>query len=215
VPRIARVSRPGGLPKSAKRHGRQGTPEDWRRIRERVEVLETFDLGWWVPRLRPILDEFVRTAEGNPDRDFWKAIYKPEEVYGGEVVNGWLIDLFPYLRDAPIRVSNPTLKIARTHWMLPLKHGLPPSCFGLGLSRVPVKLNLQDGSSNNVELLAGFAGVGQSAEDLALFPMINWCVAKSEAQSEIGVRGAVSRTQRGMRRLRSVLPRCSRPGDAH
>ena len=43
-----------------------GTVEDWQRIRARVEVLETFGLGWWVSRLRPILDQFVDAAGGHP-----------------------------------------------------------------------------------------------------------------------------------------------------
>jgi len=30
--------------------------------------------------LRPILDEFVPAASGQPTPDFWKAIYKPEEA---------------------------------------------------------------------------------------------------------------------------------------
>jgi hypothetical protein len=156
----------------------QGTPEDWRRIRERVEVLETFDLDWWVPRLRPILDEFVRTAEGNPDRDFWKAIYKPEVAYGAKPITGWIVDLFPYLADPPRRQRNFAFKCIRRDWALPQDHGVPPSCFGLGISRVPVKLSFEDGSENDIEVLAGFAGIGQ-AEDLALFPMVSWCVAKA------------------------------------
>jgi uncharacterized protein DUF4419 len=47
-------------------------------MRQRIEVLETFDLKWWVSRLRPILDEFIDTAEGKPRRELWKAIYKLE-----------------------------------------------------------------------------------------------------------------------------------------
>jgi hypothetical protein len=27
----------------------EGTPEDWRRIRSRVEVIETYGLEWWLP----------------------------------------------------------------------------------------------------------------------------------------------------------------------
>ena len=61
-----------------------GSLQDWQRIRARVEVLETFGLEWWVARLRPVLDEFVRTAEGHPSREFWQAIYKPKQAYGAE-----------------------------------------------------------------------------------------------------------------------------------
>src|SRR5450755_2226001 len=64
----------------------QGTCEDWQRIRARIEVLGTYGLEWWVSRLRPIVDQFVRAAGGNPDREFWKAIYKPLPVYAAESV---------------------------------------------------------------------------------------------------------------------------------
>jgi len=53
----------------------QGTVEDWQRIRDRIEVLATYDLDWWTSRLAPILGEFVATANGEPDLEFWQAIY--------------------------------------------------------------------------------------------------------------------------------------------
>lgn len=51
-----------------------GTAQDWSRIRDRIGVLETFGLSWWTDRVRPILDQFVATAEGEPDVEFWQAI---------------------------------------------------------------------------------------------------------------------------------------------
>ncbi len=72
-----------------------GQLQDWQRIRARIEVLATFGLEWWVQRLRPILDEFVETAEGRPNRVFWQAIYKPKQAYGDSAVTGWIADLFP------------------------------------------------------------------------------------------------------------------------
>jgi hypothetical protein len=162
----------------------QGTPDDWRRMRARIEVLATFGLDWWVSRLRPVLDEFVRSADGKPDRDFWKAIYKPKAVYGGESATGWIADLFPYLRDAPERLRNPVFETPRTAWMVPVAKGIGPSAFPSGLSRAPVKLAFVDGSEGGVDLLAGFLGVGQNPEDNALYPIISWSVMKSLPQVE-------------------------------
>jgi hypothetical protein len=82
-------------------------------MRERIEVLETFGLDWWLSRLRPILDEFVRAAEGKADRGFWREIYKfrpPKGPYDSERVTGWLVDLFPYLGDGPDRKRNPVFE---------------------------------------------------------------------------------------------------------
>jgi len=103
-----------------------GTPEDWRRMQERIEVLATYDLQWWTSKLAPILDEFIMAAEGKPDRDFWKAIYKPEKFYATESATGWIADLFPYLfskedeRLLPMR--NLILGTQRVNW-LPAKAG--------------------------------------------------------------------------------------------
>ncbi len=82
-----------------------GSVEDWERMRARIEVLSTFGLEWWTRRLRPILDEFVETAKGRPNLRFWQAIYKPQDAYGDSSVTGWIVDLFPYLGNAPKRVK--------------------------------------------------------------------------------------------------------------
>ncbi len=96
-----------------------GTVEDWRRMRARVEVLATFELEWWVKRLRPILDQLIATAEGKPDVAFWQAIYKPRETYGAEMVTGWIADLFPYLGEPAARERN---------LPLPTPQRRPPIC---------------------------------------------------------------------------------------
>jgi hypothetical protein len=58
----------------------EGNTNDWQRIRDRIGVLATYGLEWWTSRLAPILDEFVSTANGEPDLEFWKAIYKPRKT---------------------------------------------------------------------------------------------------------------------------------------
>jgi hypothetical protein len=170
-----------------------GTVEDWERVRARVEILDGFGLTWWVKRLRPILDEFVHTAEGNADRAFWQAIYKPKKAYGDHTVTGWLADLFPYLNDAPERRRNHILQYEREDWAVPIVHGVD-TAFGLGdlgadkgvgqksfpsgLASVPVNLKFPSGTSEGLDLVAGFFGVEQSADDLAVSPVIGWAVVE-------------------------------------
>jgi hypothetical protein len=170
----------------------EGSLDDWQRIRARVEVLDTYGLEWWVSRLRPILDEFILTAEGHPTREFWKAIYKPQKAYGDEVVTGWITDLFPYLGDAPRRQRNHVFEEERHDWALPIDQGVQtggrmvraPSSKGVrlktfpsGLSSVPVKLTFNDRPDRDVELVAGFFAVKQHP-DGALSPVIGWSVAE-------------------------------------
>jgi hypothetical protein len=179
-----------GIPKIAL----EGTPADWRLMRERIEVLATYDLGWWTSRLAPILDEFIATAEGHPDRRFWQAIYKPRPAYATEMATGWITDLFPYLGDRPERRRNETLERARENWILdnPNKEKNPFSGVGVGLnsfpsglSRAPVKVKVtSSGLETDVALIGGFAGVGQQTDDCALFPIISWGVAEKSEEKE-------------------------------
>lgn len=141
-----------------------------------MEVLATFDLEWWVARLRPILDEFVRTADGEPDRAFWQAIIKPQRVYVTDRVTGWIADLFPYLKDPPERRRNPVFDTPRENWGVPKQHGIPPKAFPSGFSQVPVRRAFPDRPEQSADLMAGFFGVGQNDSDKALYPIISWAM---------------------------------------
>jgi hypothetical protein len=170
-----------------------GSLDDWQRIRARVEVIETFDLGWWVARLRPILDEFVQTVAGRPDMKFWQAIYKPKQAYGTETVTGWVADLFPYLNDSPDRRRNHVFEHDREDWAIPVEKGVKTTSglgepgaekgvatksFPSGLASVPVTLTLPNGQTTGIDVVAGFLGVEQGPEDLALSPVISWSVTE-------------------------------------
>lgn len=39
----------------------------------------------------------VETVAGKPDWEFWKHICKPQSMYGGEVITGWLAELIQIL----------------------------------------------------------------------------------------------------------------------
>ncbi len=170
----------------------EGTPEDWQRMRERIELLATYDLGWWTDRLAPILDEFVATAKGSPDRKFWQSIYKPRQAYATELATGWITDLFPYLGDPPNRRRNETFARPRKNWIFENPGegerifggvGVSMKSFPSGISKAPVKVQ-SPCSETEVELIGGFAGVGQRTEDLALYPIINWAVAEKSATQD-------------------------------
>jgi len=176
-----------------------GSVEDWQRIRERVEVLETYRLRWWVRRLRPILDEFIRTVEGTPNLQFWQAIYKPKEAYATTTVTGWIADLFPYLGNSPGRRRNHVFKYEREDWAIPVEHGVNSVVFGepgagrgagidsfpFGLASVPVKLLLRNEAKGSFDLVGGFLAVEQDAKSLSLSPLIGWCVAERAPASPV------------------------------
>jgi len=169
----------------------EGTPEDWQRIRERVEVLATFDLEWWTSRLTPILEQFVTTSAGSPDRAFWQAIYKPTRFYVTDPATGWIADLFPYLSQ---RIPNPKfcrnriLETERRDW-LPVDSnsrgvGVALESFPCGLSSAPVNIQFSDSSQPlDVVLMAGFFGVFQDPGDLSLSPEVAWAVVNGDPRA--------------------------------
>jgi uncharacterized protein DUF4419 len=161
-----------------------GLVEDWQRILSRVEQLSRYDLRWWTDRLLPICEAFVQTAAGKPPREFWRSIYKPEGIYGENVITGWLADLFPYVLDPHhTRASSPTVKnpvLSVPRRKLTVDHGIVPSSLPRGLSRVPVTLETRT-TETRLELMAGFIGVKlDRRKDERLEPEIGWGVREAE-----------------------------------
>jgi hypothetical protein len=152
-----------------------GSVDDWQRMRERIEVFESFGMDWWVQRLRPILDQFVLAAAGEPEREFWQGMYKfrPSRLgpYDASMVTGWVVDLFPYLGD-PFRKRNHAFDDGG-------KREVAAGAFPPGLSKVSVRLRLVDDdrrelSTRDLDLVAGLFGLQQL--DTSLAPVISWCL---------------------------------------
>ena len=204
----------------------EGTIDDWERMRQRAEVLATYDLDWWVSKLRPILDQFVATANGNPDRDFWRAIYKPERAYFSELASGWITDLFPYLSEAPQRRRNSLLEKPRVDWvpMSTKQAGVSLDSFPSGISRAPLRIESPREADRDVALIGGLVGVGQRSHDYALYPLINWAVVEAHPCGSISPQAKDDLLQYGLAfppcgsvsccRLHCCqrVPRCIHPG---
>jgi hypothetical protein len=75
-----------------------GTPADWRRIRERVDIVAELGMDVWAQSLAPIADHFVLASDGKVDLAHWKRIYKPRDAYGSETITGWIARLYPYVK---------------------------------------------------------------------------------------------------------------------
>jgi hypothetical protein len=171
-----------------------GTPAAWRDLQARLEVLREYDAAWWVDPLLPIAEQWVRTAEGSPDLDFWQCLYNAQETYGGELVCGWVCRLYPYLNTptGPTRFE-PTPFVPKKKGVL--ERLLRPStsrarwlCSGLtedsvpsGLSSVPIDLVANDGERRRLIGLAGFLGAAQELGPRgAIFPQVGWAIRDDE-----------------------------------
>lgn len=153
----------------------EGTVDDWRAIRARVDVVAEYDLAWWARVLRPVLDQFVAAAAGTVDDEFWQAAYKPAQAYDGEIPKGWICAFYPWL-EAPSgrRYRNTELDAGPVSSPWVFKGGVSPSRTPSGWSRVPVKM-----IPENIELtvFGGLAGVAQD-DDGTVRAAAAWGVAK-------------------------------------
>lgn len=153
-----------------------GTADDWRAIRGRLDVLEEYDLGWWTRKLAPVCDQFVRAAEGRPDRAFWQAIYKPKAAYAVELATGWIRLFFPYLQGEGGKFVRSSLEA----------DGLPPRQFPMGLSSAPVRIDEPDGSTREmVNLVGGLVGVWEDPDRKTLRPELGWAVHSDAAATAL------------------------------
>ena len=172
----------------------EGTPEDWSLLREKALSLGQFELEWWMDELKPILDQFVDAASGKVDLEFWRRIYKLKEAYAQQRINGWVVNLFPYIEDGTKK--NPCLG----QWMtIPLnkrrkiakckyssddmnEDGLKSNLFPPGIVSTPFVLKFLLGKEYNMVFFAGFMAATQDPETLAIHPEIGWAVADEEAE---------------------------------
>ncbi len=156
----------------------EGTPDDWRSVLKKTKQLEPFGLGEWVKGLEPVLEEFIRAAEGKPNRPFWQGIVKKDrvkELVGGAYVStgkttqldGWMLKFFPN-EDGLTLDSVPNTKKMPTERV-----------------RVGFKFNEYDEKGKllgqmPMELWAGFIGATEDAATNSLRPKIGWLVRIAE-----------------------------------
>ncbi|AKQ69665.1 hypothetical protein A176_006577 [Myxococcus hansupus] len=148
-----------------------GTPEDWKAIRRRIDVIQELDLSWWTSSLIPIMDAFVSASEGRPDREYWKEMYKPAKAYGWDRATGWIARLIPYVAGhGSFSSRNPMLKTSHAELMASCAKaasdrwyegpGLALQDAPAGLSSVPLKVTLPGrGESEAWTLEAGVLAV--------------------------------------------------------
>jgi hypothetical protein len=94
----------------------RGTRDDWVSLRQRTESLGSFmtnnSAEIWLSVLLPILDEFIKSYDGEVNSAFWQTMVKFRETPPGsdayEYIPGWIQDFFPYLDgDSPSRYVRP------------------------------------------------------------------------------------------------------------
>jgi len=164
-----------------------GTEADWVQLRDRAEALgnkmtaEVHNL--WLPKLLPVLDQFVAAYKGDVHHGFWQSMVKMrhKDAFGSgesskDYVTGWLQIFFPYLNNSRL---NKNMK----HWEHCYWEGPETGDFPSMLSSAPV-----DWDGKELHFHAGITGFTQDPTDGALRPVLGWRITndpEKEAENRI------------------------------
>jgi hypothetical protein len=188
-----------------------GTPEDWRAIRRRIDVMAELDLEWWTSSLIPIADELIRASEGQPDRALWQELYKPRQAYGPERATGWVARLFPYVGSAGLYdARNPLLETSHAELMAAAEDedltgaGLALKDVPGGLASVPMELLVTSTGKRATWAIEGGVLAVEVTADGGLMPRAGVVVR----EGHVSVTAVVAR----MRQAHEVTPRTEGSG---
>jgi hypothetical protein len=149
-----------------------GTPDDWASMRRRLAAVREFDLTWWTEALDPVLAKLEATARGTIDHEFWRRLYKLENMSGGPYTSGWLTTLFAYLCSPPRRNTFPS-------YDRPHGSSYTLADFPAGRTRVPFTWQVVT-QRRTLDLVGGLWGVTQD-ESGALGVASGWLVGPPTA----------------------------------
>eukprot|EP00558_Chaetoceros_sp_UNC1202_P005544 CAMPEP_0197243466 /NCGR_PEP_ID=MMETSP1429-20130617/8915_1 /TAXON_ID=49237 /ORGANISM="Chaetoceros sp., Strain UNC1202" /LENGTH=141 /DNA_ID=CAMNT_0042703697 /DNA_START=67 /DNA_END=489 /DNA_ORIENTATION=+ len=131
----------------------EGTPEDWRTLREKINRLPQYNMEGqdkvmtqWHSLLSQVLDEFVKSVEGSPDLNFWDTVLSHHGGGSGpSYISGW-VTVFACFN-------------AKGDWQGRLRQSskwpkIDTAKIPVGAVSVPVKLN-DNGKEYDAQMVAG------------------------------------------------------------
>ncbi|EGC29632.1 hypothetical protein DICPUDRAFT_42586 [Dictyostelium purpureum] len=168
-----------GLPKVTL----HGTVEDWVDIKNRIERLKEFNISEpepddqketnymnrWIELLHPIIDQFIATSSGNPDKEWWNKIINLHQQSGGDIITGWVGSFCVFGKEGQWNASS--------HIMSSTQYPEPRVCISdipYGYTCTPIVLKDGDGVQYNSELYSGHITTKILNEGTNLEPSIDW-----------------------------------------
>ncbi|OHT06438.1 hypothetical protein TRFO_25552 [Tritrichomonas foetus] len=147
----------------------EGTVKDWELIKDKLQIIQKYDLEWWVSKLEPIIDEIIQTKKGNVNKKFWLQMIRYKNIrgiYKRTCIDGWICTFYPYNKYGNKNQLNQIFD----------QNNLPREVL-----TVPMKLTtIYPGKQ--VEYLCnihtGFFGLTQDSKTLNLKPEIGWLICQ-------------------------------------
>ena len=158
----------------------EGSLEDWEKIKYKLEYLSTKGLEWWTKYLIPIIDNIILTKKLYTEKkilneeliDFWKKMIRLKReggIYIPDVINGWIIKLFPNLEE-----GNPTVYEEMK------ENQIPDQIIGC-----PMELTFIPNEGDKIivykcNLASGFYGMIQDKNTFNVRPVIGYAIVLDE-----------------------------------
>ncbi len=163
-----------------------GTPDDWRKVREKAQSLKGYGMDWWIESLDPILKQFVDASQGTVDTEFWMEMVESakfrlmgcgipsKDADNTELrFDGWFTTFYPYNAFGD-RISGSLTYNAR---LLP------------EVVETPFVYEVRDYDGTvlakyDMQLYAGIIGLSEDPANGALKPEIGWMVRSIMSDEE-------------------------------
>lgn len=142
----------------------EGSVDDWKNIRQRIEKLKQFGLTKWYYKLVPVINELIHTAQKRPNLEFWgRILHKEKFASGPDHLSGWINVFIPFINKK---------------YVLPTEFGKYGSIntdqIPAGISTVPFELN-DNGKKYKLDFCFGFFGCTQKG-NVEIRPSLDWLI---------------------------------------
>ena len=160
----------------------EGTLEDWKKIKSKLEFLSNFGLKWWTKHLIQIIENIIKTKkfyDKNKKIDselvnFWKTMIRikdKNDEYEPDIINGWIIKFIPDLSENIPKLFDEIFARDVEDEII--------SC--------PLKI-IEDMSNGlktiyNCDIASGFFGMTQDKKTLSVKPVIGYTIVVDEKET--------------------------------
>ena len=104
----------------------EGTVDDWKKIDQKINLLNNLNLNWWTKELKIIIENIIKTKNTNLniDLEFWKSMIilnqnDINENNSDDILPGWLFKFFPDFKTKKFIESFNELKIPSSNVSIP------------------------------------------------------------------------------------------------
>ena len=168
-----------------------GNKKDWQNIYEKLDKLDAIGLADWKENLKPIIQQFIASYDGNIDPLFWQDIYKNASEYNGFYISGWIIKFFPYIKTLEnwkYDKEKHSTRVDEVYKPNPFLNGfdylrsdLSTDNFPSGIAKIKLKWNnYTNNEYKDLEIYAGYFGIEQE-KDKSLAPLISWVICEKNS----------------------------------